>query len=708
MTVRRRVNAFFRKHFLPIPSSADSPPGPSTPAHSSPSISRRSTNHGDAPLVTVRSHHPPSGITVADRPVDQPRTTMTNTTGRSGRRRRRRRTSSPVGLPLYSKDPGEEEMSLFKSEVDLTLDPYETREGEGGEEEDDGQSSDEDDDGADEEVDNVYDDSIRPSFDASTNAGDHASSRRSSTLLTPPNFLGNRPRSASAPLAHLSSPLSSSPQQSLTLSRYISHSPGSSSPFASRTGLIDLPVNNLESPGISPPSSPPPTGASSNPPVSLHRYTHRPSASSPANTASLSPPSPSHSPTNSIGIGRPRSSTLQRILGSHSRNASSSSLAPPVETGRSPYGQFAGGGGNGSTARLASGSNASLSTLSISAPLPNSFVHSSFVFPRSGPTPQQVAFISSRESLGAYGYGAGVARESPFSSPPTFDAAISQTSLALSPDSPPQRPASAVIQGRGRSASSASRMSSSPLARVETLDEMPSGPPPATERRRSSVAQPLPLPTAVRMAEQRAEAEPRAGEEDEEKDRPPAPLSLPSTPSSPSPSSTPLSDPLSSPPTRRPSLPALELNLSLPSLPSFSPLATSSLNSPSTPSAPPPPLAYSHATSPPPVIMTLAPTPTGSAAPSPMIGSGPCEGKGGEGYFFPSSIAGGQEEELFSSPSDLNGRVRPREESTMSGLSQATARPGLGLVGRQETTLSSVSSESESGVGFGVYEEERR
>jgi hypothetical protein len=56
-------------------------------------------------------------------------------------------------------------------------------------------------------------------------------------------------------------------------------------------------------------------------------------------------------------------------------------------------------------------------------------VHSSFIYPRAGPTPQQVAFISSRESLGAYGYGAGVGSD--YASPPTFLAATSSTSLAL-------------------------------------------------------------------------------------------------------------------------------------------------------------------------------------------------------------------------------------------------------------------------------------
>ncbi|GAA6032564.1 hypothetical protein JCM8097_004818 [Rhodosporidiobolus ruineniae] len=588
-----RVSSWFRKHFVPAPPSPS--PSPS-PAGSSPSTSRPPTAYG-APIVNVRSHHPPSGNTVADRPVTQPR-----------RRRRRRRTTSPVGLPLYSKDPGEEEMSLFKSEIDLTMDHYTPAEGEE-DEEDEGESSGSEDEDEDDGTSRGRPSTQRerPSFDASTIDTGAGASRRSSLMppsptahLAPPSALGiggvqNRPRSASAPLAHLTgSPLSSTPPLGggpylYPLARFVSHSPGSSSPFASRTGLIDLPPDGLEA-GSSP--SPPP----SSPPISLHTRTwaHRPSRSSPIN--SLSPPSPSSSPAaSSLGHGRPRSSTLQRMF--QSRNASQLSLSSPGvgEGGRSPYGQGVAGGAGGSTARLASSSTASVSTQSISAPLPNSFVHSSFIFPRSGPTPQQVAFISSRESLGAYGYGAGVARDAGFHEPPTFDAATSQADLTLGLGgglSPP-RPSVEVVRGRGRSGSSASRMSSSPLARVETLTpptSRPSTPPPA----------PVSPPVAAAVA---AAPQPRT-EEDEEK----------------SPSAT----------TSTRSPPALSLNLNLsalPSLPTFSTPSPSTLSpSPSTPSG----LAQSFAlhrrssttaSSPPPAIITLAPTPTASAAPSPLLPS---------------------------------------------------------------------------------------
>lgn len=73
------------QHFVPVDTPAHSP-SPSGSAGPSPPQTRSSSRP-----QTPRSHHPPSGVTVADRPITQPR---------AHRRRRRRRTASPVGLPL--------------------------------------------------------------------------------------------------------------------------------------------------------------------------------------------------------------------------------------------------------------------------------------------------------------------------------------------------------------------------------------------------------------------------------------------------------------------------------------------------------------------------------------------------------------------------------------------------------------------------------
>ncbi|BGP16959.1 hypothetical protein JCM10213_007405 [Rhodosporidiobolus nylandii] len=680
MTVRKRVSAFIRKHFI---ASSSSPPPPSTssPSASSPSISRRSTGHGAAlgvDVPQVRSHHPPSGNTVADRPVTQPRAT---------RRRRRRRTQSPVGLPLYSKDPGEEEMMLFRSEVDLTMAAHDVHEGEEEEAEEDGEESSEE--GEEEEEENGRSRSrsrepslARPSVDVSTDAGHsyrssiYAGQQTLSPLPSPPalpaaaaEFAGNRPRSASAPLAHLSP--SSSPSLH-PLSRFVSHSPGSTSPFASRSGLIDLPVNESAGGPDSPSRPSTPSSPRGNPPVALRSTWgagHRSTRSSPINA--LSPPSPSGSPS-PLGIGRPRSSTLQRMLAS--RNASQASLGGSIGegAGRSPYGQL-GGAAAGSRASLAE----SLRERDISGPLPNSFVHSSFVFPRSGPTPQQVAFISSRDSIGAYGYGAGVA-EPPFASPPTFHAATSSVSLAL-PGAVPERP-SAGVQGRGRSASSASRTSAtSPLARVETLT-----PPPSPLRRAAPLSMPVP--------DYSADAPPA---EPEEPKTPPLPSFSPQAarrppPASPSPAPSPpvafILDSGGAPTVANPSpstAPTLSLNLShIPSLPRFSGSATPS---PATPSAL---LARrpSAAGSPPPQIVTLAPTPTGSAAPSPLLPSSdaasefppappPATEEVDASYFsLPATSAASAAEEapLPESPHGRDRRSRELNISTATTVSEAS------------------------------------
>ncbi|BGP40871.1 hypothetical protein JCM10449v2_004836 [Rhodotorula kratochvilovae] len=364
----------------------------------------------------------------------------------------------------------------------------------------------------------------RPSMDVSTD-----SHRRGGgpALLTPPLLIG-RPRSASEPLGARRGRSASSASVRPGMSPYLSHSPGGSSPFASRSGLIDVPIRPP-----SPPLSP------TTPPPRPSYFSHRSSRSSPINT--LTPPSPP--------VGRPRASTLQRLLGS-SANSSAASLVLPgggTAPGRSPYGSL--------------GSRASSSTMSIreqgiSMPLPNSFVHSSFVFPKTGPTPQQVAFLSSRESLGAYGYGPGVAAPpTPAPEPPAF---------AYEPG-PPGALAPARPTGRGRSGSAASAMSgSSPLAR-----EVTHTPPPP------------PLPEAPRQCE------PAASAVNELLPRLPA-LRLDTTPL------------------------ALGLALSTPS-PSPSPAPT-----PDSPT--PAPNGRTHGQPHrPPEIITFAPTPTASAAPSPRL-----------------------------------------------------------------------------------------
>ncbi|GAA5913056.1 hypothetical protein JCM5296_001666 [Sporobolomyces johnsonii] len=566
VVMRKTLVVFFKKHFLHGDSSATLPTTArgNTQAMSSVGSSTANLVTGGNPTRSPRP--PPSGVTVADRPVDQQRPPR--------RTRRRRRTASPVGLPLYSEEPGEEEMSLFKhqapdmssSRVDLSLSTYPTGE-------------------------TTYDDTtrdstsefVRPSFDLSSEG--HL--LEPSTSLELGTAIG-RPRSASDSGMLGSSRLATYPYAS-----------NSSSPFASRSGFIDVPINNA-SPSFDPSGS-----------------GHRATRSSPVNR--LTPPSSPPRPA----IGRPRASTLQRVLGRSTGANSSSGFLPLGVTGRSPYGQT-GGGASTSMHRLATSSSASINSANISSPLPNTFVHSSFVFPRSGPTPQQIAFISSRESLGAYGYGSGVAE--PPAEPPAF------MSSPLSPS--PDRPA---LQGRGRSASSvsqASRMSSSPLARPET----PS-PPPSI---RTSTPPPRP---ASRQAE----------EPSVEELLPTLPPSFDGDSMPPSSSPSPLTPTTSSPP----QLPPLSLSLSTPV--SYPPLPDSP---PSRSLSPLSPKRVGTSSSPP-AIVTLPATPVASAAPSPL---------------FPLVMA--DEQEKFSAALPAQATRRSANISTISEASfmtdgtWSTARPG--------------------------------
>ncbi|EMS24246.1 uncharacterized protein RHTO_06250 [Rhodotorula toruloides NP11] len=471
---RRRVREFFRKHFGTDQVNGQEPPSPSPPSSPTPPARRPPLTHAPSSTNTARpgtprSHHPPSGVTVADRPVGNPRPE------RSGRRRRRRRTQSPVGLPLYSQEPGEEEMSLFKSQdmfesqLDLSLSLSRATTVERSYEDGEGYESEQE-----EEEDEIFERGGetrgRPSMEGAARLGGvsqsssvqgHGQDSSGAGLLQPPSVLSQgRPRSASEPLGPPRL-YTTSPNTRVSLSPYMSHTPssGSSSPFASRSGLIDIPLRPPSPPQTPPLPSPLATRSPGRP---TYFTTHRSSRSSPINT--LTPPSPASSIRNA---GRPRASTLQRLL-SGGVNGSTSSLA----SGGSPYAE-------GAMGRTASASTVSIRTQEISAPLPGSFVHSSFIFPRSGPTPQQVAFISSRESLGAYGYGNGVAPpHHPLSptlpeAPPAFGLDEGgRRSGGLEPGT-----GEGGVRGRGRSGSEASRISGrSPLA-VEVREGEGQSPP---------------------------------------------------------------------------------------------------------------------------------------------------------------------------------------------------------------------------------------
>jgi len=122
-----------------------------------------------------------------------------------------------------------------------------------------------------------------------------------------------------------------------------------------------------------------------------------------------------------------------------------------------------------------------ISLNSISSPLTHTLVRSEFTYPKSGPTPEQLKFISSRESLGRFGlpygpdaiaYAASTSRQELYP-PPDFDAPGSSV-----PPSRAEPPSSlAVIRPE---------LSLSPLAaeyvpeQVVTLSESPEDEPPSS------------------------------------------------------------------------------------------------------------------------------------------------------------------------------------------------------------------------------------
>jgi hypothetical protein len=118
-----------------------------------------------------------------------------------------------------------------------------------------------------------------------------------------------------------------------------------------------------------------------------------------------------------------------------------------------------------------------ISLHSISPPLTHTLVRTEFTYPKSGPTPDQLRFISSRESLGRFGlpygrdaiaYAASTSRQE-LNPPPDFDAPGSSAPLSRS-----ERPSTAEMRSE--------TLPTSPLAEPSILPETsqnePSPPPP--------------------------------------------------------------------------------------------------------------------------------------------------------------------------------------------------------------------------------------
>ncbi|KAM0748567.1 hypothetical protein T439DRAFT_316439 [Meredithblackwellia eburnea MCA 4105] len=411
------------------------------PGGSQPSSVETSNTPGSTPVLSVTSTTSPLVVRTgaiggsAGGTAPPSSTSGQATTDRERRRRRRRRRSrdSVVGLPLYTEDPLDEEMVLVKHRPST-----DTRYSESvdvlsyanNEDEDEGDNSSDDELGVDLAEDGDGERRLRPSMETSRS---FASGRPRSSSDVPSVGTSSGAGFYSTTLYPDRSPLSTAidiPSPSAALSRVDSNFPSSSSLSASgsprSSSRLSYSTTNLELA---------------------------------AQTGSVTPPRPSQT--------RSRASTLRSIF---ARNGSSTFLSADagITAGRSPYGQT-GGSGNASrsTARLASGSSVSLA--SISAPLQHTLVTSSFVPPKAGLSPQQMSFISSRESLGAFGFGPGA-------EPPGFDDGEGATMRRDRSRSEPPPPPLLAARGRSTSVSSAqySATSPSPLRRLSAASPPPS------------------------------------------------------------------------------------------------------------------------------------------------------------------------------------------------------------------------------------------
>ncbi|KAK4048193.1 hypothetical protein OIV83_004898 [Microbotryomycetes sp. JL201] len=353
-----------------------------------PSEQRPTARHSDSRQALAARRHPVNAVAdgasnqqpAVDAGAESVSASTNRPPGSRRRRRRRRRSPSPVGLPLYSQEVHDDEMSLAKDTGPVV--------------------------------------NTRPSMldlaDPSSDT-DAASLQHPSPALRPASEVSFRGRaratSNAASLAPSELSLAATPpRNSVDVPR----------PMAVRSAL--------SSPGLSP-SSPP-----------------------------------------QLSTTRSRSSTLQSLF---TRNRSSTllSTSPSSSSLRGPY---------GAGSRFASSSTTSVNSQRISAPLQHTLVASSFVYPKSGPTGAQIAFLSSRDSLGVY----GISDTSDVA--PTYDDGDSATGAAASQGSTFN--VTMPVPTRSHRASSVtSQMSarSSPLARQMTMHD-------GDDATASSMSEPVP------------------------------------------------------------------------------------------------------------------------------------------------------------------------------------------------------------------------
>ncbi|KAF5391935.1 hypothetical protein D9757_001720 [Collybiopsis confluens] len=336
-------------------------------------------------------------------------TSAANTTSTRARRpRRTRRTPSQIStisLPVYMKEPGEQELVVIRGPQDMEDVPIE--EGE--------MPAVHEDDATDERYSPMPDspnDMPLLEGDESADVAD-----QSSAALLPEAHEEPRARSIHVGSSRHSADSSSLLRVDTNLSNSESPDPRGAAPAYFE--VVDLGDEQQRPPISLMPSSPPSaaaSGTSTAPTAASGRSSNRRSLRnlfhfSASRTPLVPPPPPGLPVTSETSHARSESGGALSLTSTPSRPSTSYAGHRPSQSSSSVFSLAKPLSRKKSTATLNSNhltSPSLISLASISAPLTHTLVRTEFTYPKAGPTPEQVKLISSREAFARFGvpYGA--------------------------------------------------------------------------------------------------------------------------------------------------------------------------------------------------------------------------------------------------------------------------------------------------------------
>ncbi|TFK43793.1 hypothetical protein BDQ12DRAFT_709481 [Crucibulum laeve] len=361
-------------------------------------------------------------------------TSAAGTTGGTRRPRRPRRTPSQISttsLPAYNKEPGDEELVIFRGPQDM---------------EDAGMPT------------AIVMPSVDEDGEASIHTGDHSQVSRYSPMPTSPNsmpllhdeFSGDLSMQSLQPPPGEDMPrrsyetINSSHETSSLMRIETSMSEQESDPRGEAPAYFEVVDNTVDlssQPRSSSNPNAPTIPSASSPPSSPERNTQRRSGfrsllNRMTVTGSHHTQSSSHARADSGHSVMPTST-------SHRRDGSSirASHRPSQSGSGSMFRTLSRQKSNTTLGSNRLNSPSLISLNSISPPLTHTAVRSEFTYPKAGPTPEQLKLISSRESFARFGmpygadaiaFAASASRQDLEPPPPDFDAAGSESQLPRS------------------------------------------------------------------------------------------------------------------------------------------------------------------------------------------------------------------------------------------------------------------------------------